>query len=392
MGRGLQTPLLFILFIMVKKIVQIAVVTEVFAVVVGCSENGVSPDSIVSQAGCVITNASPLFWEDLKPENVVVRIGDRVLTRSDVDFKLWTVRESLFRSVRSRKEAEKKWPEVERAFPGQYISRYICSCAFALEAQERGVVASEEDLKVAREQHGMMISVTGLKEDEFFARFPGGKVRFERNVLDDARNRAYFREMFAKDLEVSEEDVKTVKNLLTKANADTAKSNQLIRARLEGLAGKFSGKNIPFTDDSDHNAKFLPEDCEVEILDNAPKTVFEDEESVQAAIRAVPLGSWTKPVEFEDTFDVYCITNAIKGERNVPNLYSGFHLSIRKDLGYIVPDEDTIRRNLRESKNVSVVMPEAERLTAKFGAVYPYGFVWNRVRPAKSVRKVGRIK
>jgi hypothetical protein len=269
------------------------------------------------------------------------------------------------------------------------IAKFLYVQAFMQEAKERGIKTDEKTLEGEWQVVTNICAKEKISTDQFARRLghqsvESLKAALEKNVvLSDL-----FGILFSNRLEVADVEVEKMHAGLVERNEASKATNMIYKAELARFREKIIKENIKFSEDEEENAKLVPTNFTVECFNSAPANSFDDEEAFMAQFRYSALNVWSEPVETEGSFSIFYFTKIESKSLGTPSLYSGFHVSRPKDLGYEVPDKAKLKTDLRQKRNLEIVTPESERLQKKFGVLFPYGFVWQQMfNDSKSSKK-----
>ena len=362
------------------------------ALLSGCGERGPivatksSPD-MRAVPGVVVTNALvDVEYSKLPGDAVMACVGDRLYLKGDLDHDMAEQLILVKKMAPSPAEAQKRISEMGPSLPWDMVSRFLSRSAFALEGERCGVVATDEDLTVARRSRAAFVKATGRTDEAYCAAYPGGKIQAERVLNDEALNRAVFRHLFTNSLEVTEKEIDEMLKDLTAQNEVSAATNRILKAKVQDYRRRLIAAKTVFSDNDERNQALVEPGYAVDVFTNAPATIFSDEVAVPAALQKLNNGEWSEVFEGEETYDIYQRTGFLAKNFQAPALYSGVKVSLPRDLGFLVPDRARARADIRYFKNVGIVQPKTRELLKEFGVRYPNGFVW-KVKAPKQRRK-----
>ena len=350
------------------------------------SENRVFTESV---PGLIITNQVCSSWADLPSEASLVIIGTNHYTKADLDTQLQGFLAQMKRDIKDPYEAEKRIQDAQYSFRNSLIAKFVNETVFLLEAEEQGLTPLADDLAMAWGGVSNVCLRLGLSYEAFVTSFPGGRAALERGIYMNCVTKRLFDLHYASQLAVSEAEVDKLHADLVRLNQESEATNRIYKAEVESFRQKISVEPIEFGDDEEENARLLPEGYSVELFKSKPPSGFEDEEVIPGILRGLSTNQWSSVVELEDSFDLYYVTEIIPRTVQQPTLYTGIRISREKDHGYLVPDKAQLMKDERQRKNMDLIPAECERLSLKFGIVYPQGFVWDDKPKTQDVQAMG---
>lgn len=366
------------------------------AFLVGCSDKAASRSAVVQpyQAavpGRFITNeVQNAVLAQLPDDAQLLVVGRRQYTKGQFFAEMTNYFALVRAAAPSAEDAASAIRNSEKAIGPSLIARFVSRSVYAQEADLEGLKPSPEDVAAVAFTVSNECRMAKISFEKYAEFFPGGMPALKSRMAEDAKIQAFFRVAFSNALEVTSNEVETLHADLVKLNEGCKRTNEIYKAEVNAFRQRIVREKLVFTGDEEKDAKVLPKGYVAEVFENAPPSSFEDEETVPALLRVAALGEWQLPIELENTIDLYMITNVIAKTVQTPTLYSGFRVYREKDHGYLVPTKAELYRDIRERRNVAVVGPMTERLTEKFGAVFPYGFIWNQL--AQPPRKIKGVK
>ena len=352
------------------------IIASCFLFAAGCSPQ------IKVVPGQIVTNETTVCYSELKDSAILIALGDKRLTKGEMEWRRNEFKTLALKYDESGgKDFNKRWEENLDPISWRIASDFLLRNSFASEARARGVAASEADNKAAEGAVAVKLKALGVTRDDYAKSYYGGEGALRRKIADDALAKAVFPVLFGDRLNVTKEEVEKIQADLEKFNKDAAKTNALLLARMEKLRDELQkGRyDLVAQESADEEVKVahpLPSGFKFEELAGITTEGLPDAELVPEAVKATETGMWTKPVELEDTIDVYLITNYVRKSGRMPSTYSGYRVYAEKNLGYVVPDKSKLYSDLRNRRNMEIVLPMGEKLMQKLGVVYPYGLVW----------------
>ncbi len=370
------TPMLHERKLMFKFLVMILAASFFVS---GCGKND-SGRAFPVKAGCIVTNEQTVSWQVLTADAPLVIIGSASFTKGDLVNAISNACMSLRANGQNERQIQKTMRQYRMAIVENAIAKFLYEQAFMQEAKERGVKPNEKTLESEWQAVTNICAKEGISAEQFAHRMghksvDSLKAALEKNVvLHDL-----FGIMFSNRLEVADAEVEKLHAGLMERNNASKATNMIYKAEMARFREKIIKENIKFSENEEENTKLVPTNFTVECFSSAPADSFDDEEAFMAQVRYSALNVWSEPVETEDSFSIFYFTKIESKSVGTPALYSGFHVSRPKDLGYEVPDKAKLKTDLRKKRNLEIVTPESERLQKKFGVLFPYGFVWQQM-------------
>ncbi len=345
--------------------------------VIGCGRgNSDGMEAVSAVRGVIRTNSSEITYADLNSDAKLVVVGTKFLTKREIEDRIGAFSRKLQRERPN--DAARFLKEGKEKFPAVIIAQFLNEAAFELESDERNIQPTPEYLEQGWNNISNVCRALKKTYKQFCAEFPGGETGLEKTIVQNARNKVLFDVLFTNSLDVSDAEVEKLHADLVRKNADATVTNRALVSEMSLLRQKMIKDRISFGDDDEKNAKLLPHEYSVEVFGERSVKGFEDEELVPGILSAAKKGVWTEPVELESTIEMFLITNVVRRSSDKPTLYSGVRVFREKDLGYLVPEKERLKDDLRRRRNLQIVAPMSEKLQKKFGVIYPYGFPWER--------------
>lgn len=364
------------------------------AVMLGLSGCGPSPDEIkVATPGLIVTNVRTRVWRDLPMTSPLVVVGDRVFTKEGLTQVISNEYATLVARGKTPVQARQEVAKRKEDIVSQAVARFIYESSFLLEAEARGLrsdggqiqaqwAAISNQCEKFKMDAGRFALVMGLGTAENLTN------HVEKQVL----LKQLFDCVFSNRLEVTDAEVEALVGKLKAKNEESAATNRIFRAEMEQLRERILREKLVFVDDDDANAKLVAEPFKVEWFASAPARAFDDEEVMTGRLRYMSTNVWSEVIDLEDSYDIYLLTQIQQKDADTPTLYTGYRVTLEKDHGWLVPEPQKVKQDLRKRRNLEVVTPESERLRQKFGVVYPNGFVWETMFEQKSTDRKGTKK
>ncbi|MCQ2392807.1 MAG: hypothetical protein MJ249_00840 [Kiritimatiellae bacterium] len=359
-----------------SKILTVAIL--LLFVGIGCGQsNRQKADSAASVVpGQILTNATSEAYADLSANALLVAVGGSAYRKADLEAELVLMQALMRANSASAAEGEQQFKEsvvsLRRVLFGDWVNR----TTFFQEATARRIVPTQEDLAVSSRAitnlcQGLRTDLNGLAQI-----YPGGRGGLEARVRQEAVNRALFRVLFTNALEVTDAEVDELHARLVKLNGDSAVTNAARKAKLQQLRTQLIAQKVVFSDDEEKNAAKVPEGFTVSVFESSPGTGFEDDEIVPERLRNTKVGDWTDVLELENTYDIYYVSNVVAKTAATPTLYTGVRVAVDRDHGYLVPEKNQLRVDIRRRRNEAVVVPVSDALQRKYGVFYGHGVKW----------------
>lgn len=350
------------------------------AALVGCRrETSVVP-------GRIVTNEVDCAYADLPDDAVIVAIGNQVYRKADLETDSQPIRQMIRKGSRSDKAAAAEFAKNASRIRSSLVMEFVSSSSFYLEAQARNVEAEQEDFDISMSCRSNLLTRMGMSESEMENKFSGLVARLNEKMEREAVNRALFRILFTNALEVTDAEVDKLHAELQQLNEASAKTNELIFAKVAALRTKFCQTQPKFGDDEDENAKLLPEGFSASCFDHAPANSFDSPNAV-VTLQKTAKGMWSEPIELEDEIAIFYLRGIEPNSVDHPALYSGIKVSTGKDLGYLVPEKAALKSDLRKGRNEQIVIPRCQEIQRKFGVRYPHGFVWIEPKNRQGIKR-----
>lgn len=308
----------------------------------------------------------------------MVCVGNQCYTKAELDHDIKEVYTLIRRSAPDGATAEKKIAEIAPKIAWDLVSNFMYSSVFGLEAEATGIVPNSEDINMAKMVKQQMAKRLGQEWDAYAAAWPGGADKCERAIFREARNKAYFRKEFSEKLKVTEEEMDRELEALKAANEECEATNRIYKAKVAEYRERLIASPPEFTNDDSENEALVEEGYSVNVFENSPTSYFDDEIEILAALQKLKPGEWSEIFDTDTTFDFYLLKEYHPKNFQSPALYSGVKISYPRDLGYLVPDRNRLRNDLRYIKNRQYVLPKAQELAEKFGVWYPNGMIWKK--------------
>ena len=335
-----------------------------------------APENAAPVPGRFTTNEEDSVWSELPAGATIAAVGSRRLSKEEFATRLDDLKNAVFSKIKNPRDAEKRWKGYSRQAGWDVVYPFLYRNAFLIDAEERGTVPEEKDIENARKIYESLAKSRKMTFEEFAAKRPGGPAAAERAIREEAVLAKYFSQTFSNSLEVSQKEVDELSDGLKRLNEECMQSNVLYKSLITDVREFMIRRKITFGDDSEENRKLIPKDFEVERFADAPAMSFEDPEAVAAALRGAD-GEWSQPVETSESYDLYKMESVRDRTAMTPALYTGWRVSIKKDLGYETPDKNELRQDIRMRKNNEIVIPKAFELMKKHGVVFPHGLCWD---------------
>ncbi len=362
-------------------------------IVSGCSE--CAPDSVCSECvpsaarpGFVITNAECMAWCDLPYSAPLVVIGNKIMTKGDLLNAVSNEYHALVARGEKAREIDKKFEKKKVELAAQHVARFLNQSAFLLRADELGIVANESEVS------GQWVAISNIarKSSMDITKFAMGSGHPSLDALDgfirdNIRISKVFKQTFSNSLDVSQAEVDAMHGKLMAGNRSSALTNAIYLAEFKKFRQELIDKRVTFSDDDEANAKKIRKPYKVEWFVKAPANSFDDEENVVGKVRHQKLKTWSAPLEDDEAFSIYYMTEVEQKSAETPTLFTGFRVFRAKDLGYEVPDKKKLMADMRKIRNVQKVKPEFERLCRHFGVLYPNGLIWRDIFSNRKLSK-----
>ena len=353
------------------------------AMLFGCSESAPAV-----RPGFVVTNAESVAWCDLPDSAPLVMIGNRTLTKGDLLNSVSNEYHALIARGEKIREVAKKFEQKKVELASQHVARFLHQAAFLQRADELGVVADESEVAA---QWSALSNIAG-KSSMDVAKFAMGSghpslAAMDTFIRDNIRMSKVFKQTFSNSLDVSQAEVDAMHAKLSEGNRRSASTNALYLAEFKKFRQELIDKKVTFSDDDEANAKKVREPFKVEWFAKAPANSFDDEDGVVGKVRYQQLNTWSEPLEDDETFSIYYMTEIEQKSSEAPTLFTGFRVFREKDHGFMLPDKKKLMNDMRKIRNVQVVTPEFERLCRHFGVLYPNGLIWRDIFSNKKSSK-----
>ena len=344
--------------------------------------------------GEIITNATDLAYADLAPTEKIVIIGDRSLTKGDLEKEKVSYLNMLKRVNPSAYEETLK--DSCRMALGGLVAKFLYVNAFDLESKRLGISPKEEYLAIGWQSVSNSCLMLKKSYAEFSRNYPGGEQALIAVIERDARIKTFFERQFTNSLDVTDEEVERLHRGLVEGNNEASATNRVYLAQMKDFRKRLLTLDVVFTGEEDLDQKLIPDGFRVEFFQDTPIQGFDDENKVLEVFNSTAKGEWSLVTEMEDTIDIFNYTNVIPKSLRAPALYSGIRIYREKDHGYLLPDKKSLREDIKKRKNIAIVEPFVESLQKKFGVTFPYGFVWAKPPSLKnksdSPNRGGHIK
>ena len=349
----------------------------------GCSEN-----TPVARPGCVVTNEETVAWCDLPDSAPLVVIGNRTMTKGNLLNSVSNEYYALVARGVKAQEIVKKFDKNKVEIAAQHVTRFVYQAAFLLRADELGIVADETEVAG---QWSIISNLAG-KSSMDVAKFAMTKghpsiAALDGYIRDNIRMSKVFKLTFSNSLDVSEAEVDALHDRLAALNHQSELTNALYLAEFKKFRQELIDKKISFTDNDEENAKKVPEPFKVEWFVKAPGNSFDDEENVVGKVRYQLLNTWSDPLEDDNDYSIYYMTEIEQKSSEAPTLFTGFRVFCEKDHGYLLPEKNKLMTDMRKRRNLEVVTPEFKRLCLHFGVFYPNGFIWRDIFSDRKILK-----
>lgn len=349
----------------------------------GCSEG-----KFAARPGFVVTNAESVAWCDLPLSAPLVVVGNRKMTKGELLNSVSNEYYALVARGLKAREIAKKFDKNKVDLAAQHIAKFLHNSVFLLKADELGIVADESAVA------GQWAAISNIAEKSStpIAKFALGYghptlASLDRFIRDNVRISKVFNQTFSNSLDVSQAEVDAMHEKLSAGNRRSAATNAVYLAEFKKFRQELIDKKVTFTDDDEANAKKVREPFKVEWFVKAPGNSFDDEENVVGKIRYQQLNTWSEPLEDDEAFSIYYMTEIEQKSAETPTLFTGFRVFREKDHGFEVPDKKKLMADMRKIRNVEIVNPEFERLCRHFGVLYPNGLIWRDIFSDRKLSK-----
>ena len=349
---------------------------------IGCNRQSdvVTPANYPPRAqGVLVTNRPPVCsWGKLPSDAVLVEAAGSCYTKQMLEEEMRLAKRAVYKRAPSRKEADQHLKESVNTFVMDKISRFIFLRLYSAEAHALGLRPTADDLSKACLTVSNEAAQAALPYDAYVLRRYGAGEGLQREIRTIAESQALFRTVFSNSLEVTAAEVDKLYAELQEKRAASVASNKVIAARLTAFRAKAIREGFSCPDCAEDEV-MLPGGFHCESFTNAPADSFEGEESVAVELSKLKVGEWSGPIASEDFLSVYQLTAYQASNFQSPALYSGYKVSLERDLGYELPEKEQLFRDIRVFKNRDIVGAKSDELIAKYGYAYPNGEVWRKL-------------
>lgn len=365
-----------------KVLATIGLALGIF-IVSGCSEN-----APVARPGFVVTNEESVAWCDLPDSAPLVVIGNRTMTKGDLLNTVSNEYHALVARGEKIREIAKKFDKKKVELAAQHVARFLHQSAFLLRADELGIAAGESEVAG---QWAAISNIAG-KSSMDVAKFAMGSghpslASLDAFIRDNIRISKVFKQTFSNSLDVTQAEVDAMHEKLMAGNRRSAATNAIYLAEFKKFRQELIDKKVTFSDDDEANAKKVREPFKVDWFSKAPANSFDDEENVVGKVRYQKLNTWSEPLEDDEAFSIYYMTEIEQKSSETPTLFTGFRVFREKDHGFEVPDKKKLMNDMRKIRNIEKVTPEFERLCRHFGVLYPNGLIWRDIFTNRKLSK-----
>lgn len=346
----------------------------------GCGKN-----RFLVEPGHIITNSCDMVYTDLPDKEKIAIIGNLFITKEEIESEKKAYMAML--RVHRPEEYQSNLKDGGRTVIGSLVSKFLYQAAFSLESEASKVVPERRFIDEGMKSVSNYCKNAKITYETFLANYRGGEAELKKKIERDARIKTFFDSKFKEKLEVTQEEVDKLHQSIMDGNAESAKTNELYAAEFKSLRRKIIAEKLVFTDNQTENK--ISDDYELDFFVDAPATRFDDEEKFAVMINETKVGEWSAVIDCGDTLDIFMVTNVTPRTFKTPPLYSGLRIYREKDHGYLQPDKEQLKEDIRKRKNIATLEPYVKELQLKYGVTFPYGFIWQNVKPTA---KKGKTK
>jgi len=338
----------------------------------GCKEKKLEPGLIVADKQVALA--------DMKPDDVIVSVNGKALTRKAHDDKLDLL--TALYAIR-RSSATKATIDAYRANRAARIIPDYVMLQLALEEGRRlGISISPEELAEA-ELKTWRSAASRRLGDDFAAALGPQTALFKKTVAEDALVRATRQNLFGDRLVISEEDIDKVAKQMADWNASYAESNKVVVAQGEEIVRKLRD-GADFAETAKEVSQFQPE--EGELWGEFTHAEIEDKVLRELAFK-LPIGAISDPVDTEDGLIIIRVLERTDGATvDSPLATQVATVKLARILLLMYnPHEERNREEIRlmilSSRNTKIQQEWAPQLHAAARIEYPNGTnLWPRAK------------
>lgn len=324
--------------------------------------------------------------DSLKPKDVIVSVNNTILTKGQY---LRLLDEQLaLAEARNPNMTGKQRVARRTALRQTVVSIFLTRSLMLGEAKKKKMEPRLEDLAAAETYVDKICALLKISRPDYAVKYHVSESGLKRFIKDEASLRHLLELEFGDALKVSDEEVAALQTELEEKNFQSDATNAFRKARLESVRAGFATNGVlekleaaPETEvkiETDIHCAFLPSINPLTFFDDA---VSSDE--IPGALTNLAPHAFSTVFESEECYEFFQRTpdfvdtdgTAVKmkddGEHELK--LSFWRVYSPKDLGYILPTPERIRRDLEQHKSESVQSPWIERLVEAATIVYPHG-------------------
>lgn len=341
----------------------------------GCERRSVEAQAVdknPAKQGQVMTNRVGSVLKDLRPDDCMVQVDDRCLTK-------WRFEELYGEEIALNKHLEKsltkeQWEQFCRKTAYNTVNVFVVRETMLQEARRQKIEPQAEDLKSAERFIDEICARLKLGREKYAERFKRGMEEVNTRIREEAVLKALLRKQFVGKLEASLDEAKTLHDELVKENRAASETNSIRLTAMRNIHDQAVAGILTVPDGEITKANFhLPPGGIVERLPDLDIDKLE-ESDLKAALLKLKPGQWTSVLDLEESFDLYRLETQHRVEGATK--YGFLRISVEKDLGYDVPEVDKLRADIAERKRNALQVPWIKEIASKIALCYPNGVTW----------------
>ena len=332
----------------------------------------------------------PRAFTDFKPGDTVVSVNGAKLAKEEFDRMVGE--QIAFADAAGKNTAKMSASQIERRdnhLRQMVLHRHLLRRVILDEVKNMGITPRPEDRQAAEEMLRQICAHLKLDAETYAERHKGGMKKLERFMDEEASMLALMGMVFEDKLQVSDSEVEAVLTELAELNRKSAASNTVLRAELKRVRDTLAendpaeGLNLKHDDEKEFAPGFF-----ATLLESINQQTFFDldvtNEDVPGTLDVLPVGAATLMFESEECFEFFKrlpdnpnTSGDAAGESedgdNAGRRGTFVRYHVGKDLGYVVPTPERIRKDLQERKLNQHQEPWLKKLLDQATVVYPDG-------------------
>ncbi|MEI7901166.1 MAG: hypothetical protein WCK89_13015 [bacterium] len=337
----------------------------------GCrKKEAVLQERLAVRPGVFLTNEVSRSYKDLKPDDVLVQVGRRVLTRQDFQ-------ELVAEKLDLQKKGSPQLKVKDLARLEQKVNQYVFAnslarAALLQEAETRGVEPTQEDLAEAENYVKQLCRQLKVRREEFAKRFAGGETAVAQRIHDEATLKAVLRHEFGELFTVSDADAASLKGELERRRQEAQATNNVVSAVMGQLQARLVSGELKLTDEQAAMQALMPSGVHFAGVVTCRVLDINLPQQSEAIAKLKPM-EWSPVVELEESFDLYQLRSVTPHQDPDLVVYSFVKVSAARDIGWEVPDIAQIKGNIAKRRRTEKQAPWVRDLITKYGVLYPNG-------------------